>query len=141
MPSSSGLAEQVTTSPRVFHPVRGVRSQTEIRGGISISQALGDLNRQRRLRRMRRVVIASADAAKDHIGACGGNYWNPFVLLTYRPGVAWAPEHISDYLKAVRRSASVQFSVPVGHRVAAVRRAALSRAVLASLRNDASDAR
>jgi hypothetical protein len=105
MPSSSGLAEQVTSVPRVFHPVRGVRSRTEIRGGISVSQALGDLNKQRRLRRMRRVVIASADATKERLNAIGANYWNPFVLLTYRPGTSWDARHISDYLKAVRRYA------------------------------------
>jgi hypothetical protein len=52
---------------------------------------------------MRSVVIASAKAAKQYLDASGAGYWNPFVMLTYRPGVAWAPEHISDYLKHVKR--------------------------------------
>jgi len=86
--SSSGLVGQVTSVTR--YPT------------LSPGQQLRELSRQRRFRRMRRVVLASADTTRD---ACqrGGFRWSAvLVTLTYREGAAWSSHHVSQYVRRTR---------------------------------------
>lgn len=56
----------------------------------------------RRLRRMRRGVLASARLIQEGMQQGGGRYRCAMITLTYRPGVEWSPNHIACYIKAVR---------------------------------------
>lgn len=90
----AGLVEEVTTVTARF------REQT---GEYSAKAVYGALNRQRRVRRMRRVVVASADASRDASQRGGHRVAPVFVTLTYRPGVDWAREHVSRYIRNARQ--------------------------------------
>ena len=61
-----------------------------------------DLNTRRRVRRMRRVVIAAADASRDVVSARGHRVVAVMVTLTYRPEVEWSRKQVSGYVQAVR---------------------------------------
>jgi hypothetical protein len=87
---SSGLVEQVTTR----------------KGGLSVSARWEELNVQRRIRRMRRVVISSAEAARLELGACGEPWHTVFITLTYRPGVRWAADQCGSYISSLRALAA-----------------------------------
>lgn len=55
-------------------------------------------NRERRIRRMRRGVVTSGELHRDM-----GRAVVAMITLTYRPDVAWRPEHISAALQNWRR--------------------------------------
>ncbi len=61
------------------------------------------LNRQRRVRRMRRIVVRSAEAARQGIESGGGRHYAAFVTLTYRPDVLWSPRHVSEFIRRTRQ--------------------------------------
>jgi hypothetical protein len=82
-------------------PDGGSVNITEIRGGLSARATLKDLNRRRRVRRMRRVVIASAEGAQRGIGTYSGRTETLLVTLTYAPQSSWDPRHIADYMRAL----------------------------------------
>lgn len=85
-PSSAGLVGQATSVT--------LRLPT-----FSVRQAIRELNRTRRIRRMRRVVISAADATRDIPGfRCRGI----FVTLTCADDAAWSVRDISAYVRAVR---------------------------------------
>lgn len=69
---------------------------------LSKRGALKELNDRRRLRRMRRVVIASADASRDLVQRGGNRYWAIFVTLTYRRDASYSPNDIRGYINGVR---------------------------------------
>lgn len=84
--ASPGLVEQVTTQTRISGPHPWA--------------ILRDLNRERRIRRMRRVVVAAAEAAQHVQGkrvAC------VMVTLTYAPQVRWNSSHIAAFIDCVRK--------------------------------------
>ena len=81
---SSGLVEQVTTLSV---------------GHLGMKVALKDLNQQRRIRRMRRVVIAAAEAARDTMQASGQSFDTLLLTLTYRWDGQWAPEQIGFFMQ------------------------------------------
>lgn len=56
----------------------------------------------RRLRRMRKGVLASARLLQEGFQQGGFRYRCAMVTLTYRPGVEWSANHVADYLKRVR---------------------------------------
>src|SRR5690606_33854316 len=62
-----------------------------------------ELNRQRRLRRMRRVVIRSAEAARGSFEWSRVRYDALMATFTYRPGVLWRPEHIRECVRRVKQ--------------------------------------
>lgn len=90
-PPASGLVEQVTT-----HTV----------GHLSKRDALNDLNHERRIKRMRRVVVAGAEAARWVLSQGGNRYVAVLVTLTYRDDAEWRACDIAGYIKAVRQWAS-----------------------------------
>lgn len=67
---------------------------------------LRDLNVRRRIRRMRRCVIASADVARDECSIGGARSVIVMATLTYRPEARWSAEHISDYLRLSKQWAA-----------------------------------
>jgi hypothetical protein len=73
---------------------------------LSVGGSLRELNNRRRIRRMRRVVISSADAARSVLETSGFRYQAWFVTLTYRSDGLWTGKHISDYLRRVRNRAA-----------------------------------
>lgn len=83
---AAGLVGQVTTVTRTL-PCLGIR------------EALRGLNQQRRVRRMRRVVIAAADATRDLPGFRSRGI---LVTLTYREREPWRSEDVTQYVRAVR---------------------------------------
>lgn len=83
-----------------------VRSETVITGGLSVGQRLRDINRQRRVRRMRRVVIAAASSAERYLATGGRRGFIAFATLTYRPGVKWEGGHIREYINATKAYAT-----------------------------------
>lgn len=89
---SSGLVSQVTSLSVHTH-------------GTSVGAALRDLNTRRRIRRMRRVAIASAKVAQDTLSARGHRYSTVLVTLTYAPGQRWSPDHISHYIRMQSQAA------------------------------------
>lgn len=91
MASLTGLVESVTTVSV---------------GHLNPSLALSELNKRRRIRRMRRVVIASAEAARSFLTEGGSRYACIMVTLTYREEVAWQPQHIAEFRKAVVQRAT-----------------------------------
>jgi hypothetical protein len=88
---SAGLVEQVTT-------------HTAPAG--TPAQILRSLNKDRRLRRMRRCVIAHADATKEYVLQGGHRWYAAFVTLTYALVDGWRPEHITAYLNLLRNRCS-----------------------------------
>jgi len=91
--AGAGLVGQVTS---------GVRPSQRVMPTLSIKGALKELNNRRRTRRMRRVVIASADASRDVFNVGGGRYDAVFVTLTYRQEEFYTTRDISGYIKATR---------------------------------------
>jgi hypothetical protein len=67
---------------------------------MSIRQNLRQMNQQRRIRRMRRVVIASAEASRDVLSSGGGRWDTLLVTLTYRPGAKFGACHVREYIAA-----------------------------------------
>jgi hypothetical protein len=56
-----------------------------------------------RLFRLRKTVLNSARIISDGMATPAYRKWRAlFVTLTYRPGVDWSPDHVSDYLQRVR---------------------------------------
>ena len=47
---------------------------------------------------MRRGVLFTARAIEENIAEVGMQVRKAFITLTYRPGVAWAPEHVTQTL-------------------------------------------
>lgn len=88
--SAAGLVGQVTSGVRRTLPT------------LSKAHALGELNNRRRMRRMRRVVIASADASRERLERGGRRYEALFVTLTYREGEQYSTRDISGYVKRTR---------------------------------------
>jgi hypothetical protein len=75
--------------------------------GMSLKQTYRAMNQQRRIRRMRRVVIASSENCRDVGERAGSRYETLLVTLTYRPGAKWDQKHISAYIGAVNKHLSV----------------------------------
>jgi len=93
----SGLVGQVTSRTRV---------QETRYSNMSVGGQLRELNRTRRIRRMRRVVIASADASRIAAQRGGSRLWAVFVTLTYRQAQgfgAWSTRDVSEYVGRVRK--------------------------------------
>lgn len=84
---SSGLVRQVTT-------VQLPHSSLRI--------AFRDMNKRRRIRRMRRVVIGAADATRAMSERGGRRMYTALVTLTYAGDGQWSSEHISRYIKRTR---------------------------------------
>jgi hypothetical protein len=61
-----------------------------------------ELDLQRRLRKLRRVVVASAEACRDSAERAGARPSAVMVTATYRPGVEWSPRHVSQLTKRYR---------------------------------------
>ena len=91
---AAGLVERVTT--------RTHRHETK---HFIKSECYRELNHLRRLSRMRRVVVASAEAAAGSIQRQGARVAPIMVTCTYRPGVEWRKEHISGLLHVMRQYA------------------------------------
>lgn len=85
--ASSGLVGQVTT----------VRP-----GHMSLKLAFKEINKTRRIRRMRRVVIGAADATREVMERHGTRIYSVLVTLTYAGDGQWSSEHISRYIKRTR---------------------------------------
>lgn len=64
------------------------------------AQDFKGLNESRRLRRMRRGVVAAAQLLQQE----APRSWAAMVTLTYRPGVRWSPRHVSEFCKRARDS-------------------------------------
>jgi len=88
MTSGPGLVGQATSVTR--YP------------SLSPSQQLRELSRQRRFRRLRRVVLASADATRDACTAGGFRWQAVLVTLTYRAEASWSSRDISAYVRRTR---------------------------------------
>lgn len=73
-----------------------------VTGRLAVGEVFRDLNKQRRIRRMRRVVIASAEGSRDFLGRGSGRYDVVLVTLTYRPTETWRAEQIALYIQAVK---------------------------------------
>jgi hypothetical protein len=93
-PPAHGLVVKVTTRTRVSRNGTNEYLRADCYRG---------LNRQRRVRRMRRVVIRSAEAARQGCERGGGRFHAAFLTLTYRSGVLWAPEHVSECVARIRK--------------------------------------
>lgn len=91
MSGSAGLVGQVTSGVSI------TRMPT-----MSTSGAARELNRRRRIRRMRRVVIGTADAARDHAAGRGRRFDALLVTLTYAEVAQWSTRDVSRYIKATR---------------------------------------
>lgn len=91
MSACPGLVGQVTTHGTVRRTVPS----------LSTKQVLRDLNRQRRVRRMRRVVIGAADATRDLAEKGGFRMHAVLVTLTYAAIDQWASNDVSRYIKRV----------------------------------------
>lgn len=90
MSAAPGLVGQVTSVVRHTMPT------------LSKSGALRELNNRRRMRRMRRVVIAAADASRDLVQRGGNRFDAVFVTLTYRSDEFYSTRDVSGYIKATR---------------------------------------
>lgn len=84
----------------------GGTGSTVISSGMNLKQTYRAMNQQRRIRRMRRVVIASSENCRDVCLRSGGGVEMLLVTLTYRPGQKWEAHHISDYIAAVNAEMS-----------------------------------
>lgn len=90
MSAALGLVGQETSVVRHTMPTLSKRG------------ALKELNNRRRMRRMRRVVIAAADASRDLVQRGGNRFQAVFVTLTYRSDQFYSTRDISAYVKATR---------------------------------------
>lgn len=88
-----GLVEQVTSRTREYR-----NGTNEFRR----SHVYRLLNRERRVRRMRRVVIRSAEVSRLGIERSGGRHHAVLITLTYRPGVLWTGRHMSAFCACLR---------------------------------------
>jgi hypothetical protein len=70
---------------------------------LSRKQAFAEINRRRRVRRMRRVVIGSADAAREVAQAGGRRVDGIFVTLTYRADERYNSRDVANYITLTRR--------------------------------------
>lgn len=70
---------------------------------LNKSHVFGEMNQRRRLRRMRRVVIAAADQQRAELEAHGGRAEALLVTLTYAKAGMWDAKDISGYLEATRK--------------------------------------
>jgi len=61
-----------------------------------------ELDLKRRLRKLRRVVVASADACRDSAERTGHRPSAVMVTATYRPDAVWSPRHVSEFTKRYR---------------------------------------
>jgi hypothetical protein len=68
----------------------------------SLRKALKSLNREKRIKRMRRVVSRHADSARDFFAVEGFRTRPIFLTLTYRDDVEWCPKQISAFTAIVR---------------------------------------
>lgn len=80
-----GLVEEVTSHTRITGPSRWA--------------ILKDLNKQRRIKRMKRVVRAAADASRDRHGFRTDCL---MLTLTYAEADAWRPRHLSAFLNTAK---------------------------------------
>ena len=71
-------------------------------GGISTGRLLWDINRKRRIRRMRRVVITGATVAREWLETSRSRYFACLVTLTYRSGVPWDASQIRQFITRCR---------------------------------------
>lgn len=94
MNGASGLVGQVTS------PTCVVRHTMPT---LSMSGALRELNNRRRMRRMRRVVIAAADASRDLVQRGGNRFDAVFVTLTYRSDQFYSTRDVSVYIDLTRK--------------------------------------
>lgn len=88
---ASGLVRQVTSATRRTMPT------------LSKAGALRELNNRRRVRRMRRVVIASADASRELVQRGGNRFDGIFVTLTYQQELHYTTRDISEYIDRTRK--------------------------------------
>lgn len=88
---NAGLVGQVTSATRRTLPT------------LSRSQALRELNNSRRIRRMRRVVIGTADASREALERGGFRFDGIFVTLTYRDEAFYSTRDVSEYIDRCRK--------------------------------------
>jgi len=70
---------------------------------MSMTGALRQLNQQRRMRRMRRVVIRTADAAREVAELGGFRVQALLVTLTYADGALWRSRDVAQYIHRTRK--------------------------------------
>ena len=87
-PSAPGLVGRLTTRTFVH---------------LSAAGCLKTLNRQRRYKRMRKGVIAHADAVRDELSRGGKRVYGIFITLTYADPEGWRPEHIGEFVSRARK--------------------------------------
>lgn len=96
------------------HQSRGERAQRAAPGlvgqvtsrtlpTLSIACAARELNKRRRVRRMRRVVIGSADASREVVSRGGIRCRPIFVTLTYRADQQFTTRDVSRYIELTRK--------------------------------------
>ncbi len=64
----------------------------------TLSRPLPVSSEESRLKCMRRGVLFTARAIEENLAETGLQVRKAFITLTYRPGVPWSPEHISQTL-------------------------------------------
>jgi len=104
--SGEPSSEPREARPRVAGPARAglVRQATsQTLGRQNLSSTLRELGHRRRLRRLRKVVTASADAARQAVAGGRGEGSALLVTLTYRPGVEWRGNHVSRFIDVWRQ--------------------------------------
>ncbi|MDY6948550.1 MAG: hypothetical protein SXG53_22845 [Pseudomonadota bacterium] len=87
-----GLVDKVTSLSRIEVHTRD----------FSKKSVFAALNRQRRVRRMRRTVVASADSARTASERHGHRVAPIFITLTYRDDAQWDGKQISAFMQRVR---------------------------------------
>lgn len=86
----AGLVEQVT-------------SVTHVQAAhLSLRETLRGLNKRRRIRRMRRVVVAGAESARTALSRGGFRTDCLFLTLTYRWDYQWQPTQVAWFLKRLK---------------------------------------
>ena len=88
-PEAPGLVNKVTTRTVTRYGTNEIRRKEVYRS----------LNRERRVRRMRRVVVCSANASRQAVERHGNRHYAVFVTLTYRPGVLWSQGQVSAFIQ------------------------------------------
>lgn len=97
-PATHGQESALSRVARCADPAGLVHSVTSVQPNESATWE--EVNRHRRLARLRRCVLSAGSAFRE---ACPRPLFDCLmVTLTYRPGVFWRRRHISDYLKTVR---------------------------------------
>jgi len=87
--AAPGLVEQVTSQTR-----------TTVFATNRLSEARAQVSRHRRIRRMRRCVIAHADTVRD---LPGFRHQALLVTLTYRPDAGWDSKQVARYVDLTRK--------------------------------------